>query len=237
MTSTRSNRFLTLGFRVSAAILTTVSLFLIASPARATGDATMVCSYCTMPGQFAAVAQNDAEANHYGGTTRYWVLNPSLKELAIVRVFLIWDQESHEWLGGATPLTGSVGAMTQAWDVVVPDGFAPVEVPTSVAATFTGSSEAPTVSAWLEQHFPGAGLPLDALGLVAFSDGSWGEYQVVSTAPLTFQFVLNTGHSASGWPLNDSGQPITTGDSGQPGCSVWLCWVKRRPRQRRWLGR
>ena len=106
--------------------------------------------------------------------------------------------------------------MTQAWDVVVPDGFAPVEVPTSVAATFTGSSEAPTVSAWLEQHFPGAGLPLDALGLVAFSDGSWGEYQVVSTAPLTFQFVLNTGHSASGWPLNDSGQPITTGDSGQP---------------------
>ncbi|MHB1543043.1 MAG: hypothetical protein ACYCS1_01270 [Gammaproteobacteria bacterium] len=33
---------------------------------------------------------------------------------------------------------------------------------------------------------------------------------------MTFQFVLNTGHSASGQPLNDSGQPITTGDSGQP---------------------
>ena len=24
---------------------------------------------------------------------------------------------------------------------------------------------------------------------------------------------------------------------GPPGCGVWLCWVKRRPRQRRWLDR
>ncbi len=46
--------------------------------------------------------------------------------------------------------------------------------------------------------------------LVAFPDGSSAEYQVTGINPLTFSFVLGSGHATNGEPENDSGELVST---------------------------
>ena len=80
-----------------------------------------------------------------------------------------------------------------------------IEIPASVATTFTGTSQAAAVSNWLIQDSAGAAVPLGTVIVTVFPDGSGAEYEVTGTNPLTWSFVSDSGHSANGDPENDSG--------------------------------
>ncbi len=81
-----------------------------------------------------------------------------------------------------------------------------VYIPSSVASTFTGTSQAAAVSAWLNSNLASGNPPLGFVILTLFQDGSNAEYSVTGTDPLTFSFVLDSGHAANGEPENDSGE-------------------------------
>ena len=84
-----------------------------------------------------------------------------------------------------------------------------IEIPASVATTFTGTSQASVVSAWLAQETAGASATLDADLLTIFPDGSSAEYEVIGTNPTSYGFVSGSGHAADGEPENDSGEPVS----------------------------
>ncbi len=103
--------------------------------------------------------------------------------------------------------TNSTAGLEEAFAISAPQQA--VQIPASVASTFTGASQASAVSIWLDQKSTAYALPLGTMFLTVFPDGSSAEYQVTGTSPRSYSFVSNTDHAANGDPENDSGQLIS----------------------------
>ena len=101
-------------------------------------------------------------------------------------------------------LTGTTPEEQGMFSVLAPTMA--VHIPSSVASTFTGTSQAAAVSAWLNSNLASGNPPLGFVILTLFPDGSNAEYQVTGTSPVQFTFVLDSGHAADGNPENDSGE-------------------------------
>lgn len=83
------------------------------------------------------------------------------------------------------------------------------DIPSSVATTFTGTSQAAVVSAWLDQESSGVSVPLGTIVVTIFPDGSNADYSVTATNPTTYSFVSGSGHDSEGAPESDSGAVLT----------------------------
>ncbi len=83
-----------------------------------------------------------------------------------------------------------------------------VEIPSSVASTFTGSTQAPTIESWLASETQSDPPPVGTMVLGVFPDGSDAEYIVAGSSPLSYGFVSGSGHASDGVPIDDSGDTV-----------------------------
>ncbi len=83
-----------------------------------------------------------------------------------------------------------------------------VEIPSSVASTFTGSTQAPTIESWLASETQSDPPPVGTVVLGVFPDGSDAEYIVAGSSPLSYGFVSGSGHASDGVPIDDSGDTV-----------------------------
>ncbi len=211
MTSTRSHRFLTLGFMISVA----VSFMLPVSRAMATGLIVQECTSCTSLAAFQSDAYSTPiPASVYSGTRMsvlFEIVNPGAHLLAsiTVRGFCIStaDGAPCRWNYVWTDNTNSMAELEQAFAVVAPQ--LAIRIPSSVASTFTGTAQASAVSAWLAQESSGVAVPLGTVTVTTFPDGSSAEYQVTGTNPTSYSFVSGSGAAANGDPESDSGVVLT----------------------------
>ena len=196
-----------------APFLAVLGLAFAAPPAMA-ALALYECTSCTTVAAFQSYAQtayssNGWEAEHMN--IGFDIFNSSAALAASIHVRAIclstadgvpcsWD---YMWVDS----TGSTTDLQQFFEEMAPS--LAIQVPSSVATTFTGTSQASAVSAWLDQATAGAIATLGADMLTVFPDGSSAEYQVTGTNPMTLSFVSDTGHAANGQPENDSGQLIS----------------------------
>ena len=210
MTSTRSHRFLTLGFMISVAMC-----LLAVSRVMATGLIVQECTSCTSLAAFQSEAYSTPiPASAYSGnrmSVLFEIVNPGAYLLASISVqgFCIStaDGAPCTWNYDWTDDTNSMAELEQAFAISAPSQA--VQIPASVASTFTGTVQASAVSAWLVQESTGYTIPPGTVFLTIFPDGSSAEYQITGTNPLTYSFVSNTGHAADGDPENDSGQLVS----------------------------
>ncbi len=206
MTSTRSHRFLTLGFMISAIVI-----FLAARYAMAGGMAAETCSSCTTLPQFQQYASQHIPAGAYSSgdltIVHFMLVNPGAGLFATMTYEHFYDDGTGQWVNQWFWGTNSTAEMEQDFAVVAPQ--LAVQIPSSVATTFTGTSQAAAVSTWLVQDSAGVAVPLGTVVVTVFPDSSGAEYQVTGTNPLTYSFVSNTGHAANGDPENDSGEELS----------------------------
>ena len=207
MTFIRSNRFLSLAFMISAAML-----FLAAGSAMATGLVVETCTSCTTLAAFQNEAADTIPASAYNNmvTDRFIIVNPSASLLANILYHSVCLSTAdgapctlHQSWAYAT---NSIPEMEEAYEMAAPP--LAVQIPASVADTFTGTAQAPAVSAWLAQESSGVAVPLNTVVLTTYADGSSAEYQVTGTDPTSYSLISDSGRTPDGLPVNDSGQPI-----------------------------
>jgi hypothetical protein len=175
------------------------------------------CTSCTTVTAFQDYAQSDIPSGAYyinsAGTPH------------VEAFFNIYNPNSHEaafiGLGGAclstadgTPCSwnyewtdpGSIPEMQQDYEEIFPP--LGVEIPSSVASTFTGATQAPTIESWLANETQSDPPPVETVILAVFPDGSDAEYIVVGSSPLSYGFVSGRGHASDGVPIDDSGDTV-----------------------------
>lgn len=193
--------------------LAVLGLALAAPPAMA-ALALYECTSCTTVAAFqnyaeGAYSSNGWEAEHIN--VGFDIFNSSAALAASIHVrafcFSTADGVPCKWDYMWVDSTGSATDLQQFFEAAAPS--IAIQIPSSVATTFTGTSQAPAVSAWLDQETAGAIATLGADMLTVFPDGSSAEYQVTGTNPMTLSFVSGTGHAANGQPENDSGQLVS----------------------------
>jgi len=196
--------------RHSFIFLTILSATLLL-PAIARADRLVIsCPSCQTVSDFSSAATADWQARGLGsGTFHYWVVNTSARLMGRMRVQKTWEQEFHRYIGGTTAITSTVADMQQLYRVAVPDQLAPLDIPSSVATTFTGTSQASAVDNYLHQHYAGSVITLNTTLLVVFPDGSNAIYQLTSQTYQTWDFVSGSGSAADGTRLDDNGNPIS----------------------------
>lgn len=187
-----------------------IGLVFMAGRARAGNLAAEECTSCTTLPLFQQyAAQHMPETQSLGDLTvvHFMLVNPEADLLAIMTYEHFYDDGTGQWINRWFWDTNSTAEMEQDFTVVAPQ--VAVQIPVSVATTFTGTSQAAAVGAWLVQDGAGAAEPLGAVVVTVFSDGSGAEYQVTDTNPLAYSFVSDSGHAANGDPENDSGEVLT----------------------------
>lgn len=105
-------------------------------------------------------------------------------------------------------LTGTVADMQQAYKTAIPDEGL-TYIPSSIAATYTGSAQQETVGPYLAEYFQGSNLTQGTTTLAVFPDYSSAVYQLTDAATSDWTFVHNSGHDSTGKPLDDSAQSMT----------------------------
>ncbi len=177
---------------------------------RAGGLAVEECTSCTSLVQFEQYAAQNmpSGASGSGGLTliHFVLVNPNAALLATMTYEHFYDDGTGQWVNRWFWGTNSTSEMEEAFAVAAPPFQ--INVPSSVATTFTGSAQAGTVSAWFDEVNAGTAVPLGTVALVVFSDGSSAEYQATSTDPTAWSFVPESGHATDGSPENDSGQVV-----------------------------
>ncbi len=186
--------------------------------ARAADNVAMdICTSCTNAAQFEDYAMGHIPSGAYFWTSAgermqvgFFIFNPDPSLAAIIAAHgpclatvdgglctwhLMWDD-----------LTGTTTEEQSTFSELAPSMT--IDIPSSVASTFTGTSQEAAVSAWLETNLAKAGPPFNFVIVTIFPDGSDAEYQVTATAPLTFSLVSGSGHAGNGEPLDDSGEPV-----------------------------
>ena len=186
-------------------------------PARAYNVATDLSTTCDT-----AAAFQDYAMGHIPPGAEFWT---SAGERMQVEFFLFNPDESlASILTADGPCLATVDGAPCTWHIMWDDltgttteeqstfsELAPsmsVQIPSSVADTFTGTSQEAAVSAWLETNLASADPPLDFVIMTIFPDESSAEYQVTASDPLTFSLVAGSGHAGNGEPENDSGEPV-----------------------------
>jgi hypothetical protein len=203
----------------SLSLILGLALFawLTASAWAAYNLATDLCTSCTTAAQFQAYAQSNIPSGAYFETTtgpkmevEFLIFNPGASLAAAISVhgscLSTADGAPCSWDMTWIEETGSTTDMEQYFEELAPS--LAIAVPPSVAPTFTGTSQASAVSAWLAQETAGVVAPLGADVLTVFPDGSSAEYTVTGTNPTAYGFVSGSGHAADGDPENDSGELV-----------------------------
>jgi hypothetical protein len=180
--------------------------------------ATDLCTSCTTAAQFQTFAKSNIPSGAYFETAtgpkmevEFLIFNPDESLASVITAhgpcIATADGAPCTWDISWDNLTGTTAEEQSTFSELAPSMV--VHIPSSVATTFTGTSEAPAVSGWLQANLASANPPQCFVTLVVFPDGSSAEYQVTGTNPLAFSFVLDSGHGANGEPENDSGEPIS----------------------------
>lgn len=107
--------------------------------------------------------------------------------------------------------------MQQAYKTAIPDEGL-TYIPSTIAATYTGSAQQQTVGPYLADYFQGSNLTQGTTTLAVFPDYSSAVYQLTDAATSDWTFVHNSGHGSTGKPLDDSAQPLT--NSPPPGTII-----------------
>lgn len=172
-----------------------------------------LCTSCTTVAEFQAYAEQNIPSGAYFGAhmnVLFNIVNPD--------DFLAADISAHgiclSTADGA-PCTwdytwDDITTTTDEMQVFYADVAPPyqIQVPSSVATTFTGSSQAAVVSAWLYDETSGDAVPIGTNVVTVFPDNSTAEYQVTGSGP-AYAFVSDSGHEANGIPESDSGDPVS----------------------------
>ena len=177
--------------------------------------ATDLCTSCTTAAQFQAYAQSNIPSGAYFETAtgpkmevEFLIFNPDESLASVITAhgpcISTADGAPCTWDISWDNLTGTTPEEQGMFSVLAPTMA--VHIPSSVASTFTGTSQAAAVSAWLNSNLASGNPPLGFVILTLFPDGSNAEYQVTGTSPVQFTFVLDSGHAADGNPENDSGE-------------------------------
>ncbi len=177
-----------------------------------------ICTSCTSAAQFQAYAQSNIPSGAYFWTStgekmevEFVIVNPDDSLASVIAAhgpcISTSDSASCTWDISWDNLTGTTTEEQNTFSTLAPSMG--VHIPSSVASTFTGTSQASAVSAWLDSSLASANPPLGFVILTIFPDGSNAEYQVTGTSPLSFTFVLDSGHAANGEPENDSGEVVS----------------------------
>ena len=187
------------------------------TPARAaTNNLAMdLCTSCTTAAQFQAFAESNIPSGAYFETAtgpkmevEFVIVNPDDSLASVITAhgpcLSTADGAPCTWDISWDNLTGTNAEEQGMFSVLAPSMS--IYLPASVASTFTGTSQAAAVSAWLNSNLASGNPPLGFVILTLFPDGSNAEYSVTGTDPLTFSFVLDSGHAADGNPENDSGE-------------------------------
>jgi hypothetical protein len=191
------------------------------SPAQAANNiATDICTSCTTAAQFQAYAQSNIPSGAYFWTSTgekmevpFAIFNPDDSLASEITAhgpcISTSDGAPCTWDISWDNLTGTSTEEQNAFSMLAPSTG--IQIPSSVASTFTGTSQASAVSAWLNSYLTSqsSNPPLGFVLLTIFPDGSSAEYQVTGTSPLSFTFVLDSGHAANGDPENDSGEVVS----------------------------
>jgi hypothetical protein len=193
---------------------------IVLSPVRAATNnlATDLCTSCTTAAQFQAYAQSNIPSGAYFETStgekmevEFVIVNPDDSLASVITAhgpcLSTADGAPCTWDISWDNLTGTTGEEQNTFSTLTPSMG--VQIPSSVASTFTGTSQASAVSAWLDSNLASANPPLYFVMQTIFPDGSEAEYQVTGTSPLSFSFVLDSGHAANGEPENDSGEVVS----------------------------
>jgi hypothetical protein len=179
--------------------------------------ATDLCTSCTTAAQFQTFAESNIPSGAYFETAtgpkmevEFLIFNPGASLAAAISVhgscLSTADGAPCSWDMTWIEETGSTTDMEQDFEELAPS--LAIAVPPSVAPTFTGTSQASAVSAWLAQETAGVVAPVGADVLTVFPDGSSAEYTVTGTNPTAYGFVSGSGHAADGDPENDSGELV-----------------------------
>ncbi len=177
--------------------------------------ATDLCTSCTTAAQFQTFAESNIPSGAYFETAtgpkmevEFVIVNPDDSLASDITAhgpcISTADGAPCTWDISWDNLTGTTAEEQGLFSVLAPTMV--VHIPSSVASTFTGTSQAAAVSAWLNSNLASGNPPLGFVILTIFPDGSNAEYSVTGTDPLTFSFVLDSGHAANGEPENDSGE-------------------------------
>ncbi len=179
--------------------------------ARAGNLAAEECTSCMTLPMFQQYAAQHMPSGAYSSgdltLVHFILVNPGAALLATMTYEHFYDDGTGQWINRWFWGTNSTAEMEQDFAVAAPQ--LAVQIPTSLATSFAGTSQQSAVSDWLVQDSAGAAVPLGTVVVTVFSDGSGAEYQVTGTNPLTYGFVSNTGHAANGDPENDSGEVLT----------------------------
>ena len=160
--------------------------------------ATDLCTSCTTAAQFQTFAESNIPSGAYFETAtgpkmevEFLIFNPGASLAAAISVhgscLSTADGAPCSWDMTWIEETGSTTDMEQDFEELAPS--LAIAVPPSVAPTFTGTSQASAVSAWLAQETAGVVAPLGADVLTVFPDGSSAEYTVTGTNPTAYGFV------------------------------------------------
>lgn len=182
---------------------------LAAPPAHANGQAMVECDNCTTVSGFRQEARGLAiQWNLPVGNYLFAVLNQQDKLLGQIKVIRDYEGELGRWITGTVMLTSSLDAMSSAFQVAVPD-LDSVDVPTSVAMTFTGTSQADAVAAFLHNHFAGTTVNAGETVRTIFADGSGAVYRLADFSAQSWAFASGSGFASDGAPLADDGSALT----------------------------
>ncbi|MGH8274389.1 MAG: hypothetical protein ACRES9_09110 [Gammaproteobacteria bacterium] len=188
------------------ALLLFSSLF--STNALADGHGVLRCDNCTTVSQFSNTAGSYAEMQSLGvGHYRFVVVNPNAKLLGIIIVTRMVDREGGGYITLKVALTGTVGEMQQDYRAIMPDEGI-VDIPTSIANTYTGSNQQSSISTYLSNYFSGSNFAQNVTVLVLFADNSNTVYQLTNAVNNDWTLVSYTGHDPDGNGLDDDGQPF-----------------------------
>ncbi len=189
-----------------------------ASSSRAANNVAMdLCTSCTTAAQFQDYAMGHIPSGAYFWTSagermevEFFIFNPNQSLASIITAhgpcLATVDGGLCTWHIMWDDMTGTTTEEQSTFSELAPSMS--VYLPSSVANTFTGTSQEAAVSSWLETNLASADPPLNFVIMTIFPDESNAEYQVTATDPLTFSLVAGSGHAGNGEPENDSGEPV-----------------------------